>query len=40
VMTLSPRDVETCSLCTINGDNITFLTHDVFVIRASMMPEP
>jgi hypothetical protein len=40
VMTLSPRDVETCSLCTIKGDDITFLTHDVFVVCASMMPEP
>jgi hypothetical protein len=39
-MTLSPRDVETCSLCTIKVDDITFLTHDVFVICASMVPEP
>jgi hypothetical protein len=23
VMTLSPRDIETCSLCTIKGDDIT-----------------
>jgi hypothetical protein len=34
VMTLSPRDVETCSLCTIKGDDITSLTHDVFVVCA------
>jgi hypothetical protein len=39
VMTLSPRDIGTCSLCMIKGDDTTFLTHDVFVVCASMMPE-
>jgi hypothetical protein len=47
-MTLLPRDIGTCSLCMIKGDDITlseamtllFLTHDVFVVCASMMPEP
>jgi hypothetical protein len=39
VMTLSPRDIGTCSMCMIKGDDIT-LTHDVFVVCASMVLEP
>jgi hypothetical protein len=31
-MTQLPCDTGTCSLCTIKGDDITFLTHDVFVV--------
>jgi hypothetical protein len=40
VLTLLTRDNGTCSMCIIKGDDITLLTHDVFVVCASMMPEP
>jgi hypothetical protein len=30
VMTLSPRDTGTCSLCMIKGDDFMTLSHDIF----------
>jgi hypothetical protein len=40
VMTLSPHDIGTCSLCMIKGMILLFLTHDVIVVCVSMVPKP
>jgi hypothetical protein len=40
VMTLSPRDTGTCSLCAIKGDGITFSDSRRPYRYTSMMPEP
>jgi hypothetical protein len=40
VMTLLPRDYGACSLASLKAMTLLFLTHNVFVVCASMMPEP
>jgi hypothetical protein len=40
VMTLLPRDNGACTCASLKPMTLLFLTHDVFVVGASMMPEP